>query len=96
MEDPLLLDSLSTENLEKFKLAMTKTVEQANLAAPPAQGIIIDAFITLPEISLNLVDTLEQLGPFGPGNPPLTFACRDLSIIKQTPLGRTGEHIQLF
>lgn len=88
--------SLSQENLEAFKFAMARTVEKAVIAAPPPQGIRIDGFITLPEITLDLVEALEQLGPFGPGNPSLTFACQDLSIIKKTCLGRAGEHIQLI
>jgi single-stranded-DNA-specific exonuclease len=47
-------------------------------------------------LSLDLVEDLERLAPFGPGNPPLTLVSKGLSLTSHTPVGRTGEHLQLI
>ena len=87
--------SLLTENLETFKAAITRIIEQSVTETPLTQAITIDAFINLPEITLEMVESLDKLAPFGPGNPPVIFGCRDLTILKKAPLGRDSEHIQL-
>jgi len=87
--------SILPENFEEFKAAITRIIAQTIAAAPLEQALTIDAFITFPEISLELAEALEKLAPFGPGNPPVTFASRGLTILKKAPLGRDSEHIQL-
>ena len=49
----------------------------------------------LSDLSLEFVDDLERLAPFGAGNPPLTLACRDLKLVSHTPIGRTKQHLRL-
>jgi single-stranded-DNA-specific exonuclease len=88
--------SLSVENLEKFRSAMEQTVDQLVLTAPLVENIQIDAFLNIPDISIEMIEQLNQLAPFGSGNPPLIFACRNLTIAKHTPIGRNGEHAQFF
>ena len=87
--------SMLPENFEPFKAVITRIIEQSVVEAPLVKAVTIDAFINLPDISLELVESLEKLAPFGPGNPPVTFACRGLTILKKAPLGRDSEHIQL-
>ncbi len=87
--------SVLPENFEEFKIVITRIVAQSAAAAPLEQAVSIDAFITLPEISLDLAESLEKLAPFGPGNPPVTFASRGLIILRKAPLGRDSDHIQL-
>lgn len=87
--------SLLAENFEEFKSAINRIIAQTVAVAPLEQALTIDAFITLPEINLELAEALEKLAPFGPGNPPVTFASRGLTILKKAPLGRDSEHIQL-
>ncbi len=87
--------SLPSENLEQFRFGMERTVEKAVITAPLMQTLAIDAFLTLPEITLDFVEQLERLSPFGAGNPPITFACENLTIQSKTALGRDGEHLRL-
>ncbi|HQP08979.1 MAG TPA: single-stranded-DNA-specific exonuclease RecJ, partial [Anaerolineaceae bacterium] len=68
--------SILPENFEEFKAAITRIIAQTVAAAPLEQALTIDAFIMFPEISLELAEALEKLAPFGPGNPPVTFASR--------------------
>jgi len=88
--------SLSSENLEKFRFAMEQTVDQLVLTTPLAENIQIDAFINLPDISIEMIEQLDQLSPFGSGNPPPIFACHNLTIVKHTSLGKNSEHAQFF
>jgi single-stranded-DNA-specific exonuclease len=57
--------------------------------------IQIDAWLPLNELSLDLADTLEQLAPFGAGNPPLTFASRNLQLKAVAKIGKAQEHLRL-
>jgi single-stranded-DNA-specific exonuclease len=41
------------------------------------------------------VDALERLAPFGPGNPALTLATRDVHIAVQRTLGRGEKHLRV-
>jgi single-stranded-DNA-specific exonuclease len=59
---------------------------------PPLQ---IDAYLPLEALTLDLVDDLERLAPFGPGNPALTLATRDLHIAAQRTLGRGEKHLRV-
>ncbi len=88
--------ALPHENLPAFQRGLSKAVEsmlgEAALEAPSLQ---IDAWMALEELSFDLAEAIEQLAPFGAGNPPLTFASRNLSLQKVAPIGRSGEHIRL-
>ncbi|MEN6434991.1 MAG: single-stranded-DNA-specific exonuclease RecJ [Anaerolineaceae bacterium] len=88
--------SLLPENLDSFRTAMEYTVDKMVLAAPLAENIQIDAIVTLPDITTEMIEQVDQLAPFGPGNPPLTFVCRNLTIAQKSPLGKNGEHAQFF
>jgi single-stranded-DNA-specific exonuclease len=61
-------------------------------AAPKLE---IDAYLALSDLSLALVEDLERLAPFGPGNPELVLASKNLTLKSHTPVGRNGEHRQL-
>ena len=55
----------------------------------------IDAWLDLPEISLDLAATLESLAPFGPGNNKITLATHNLALLSATKIGRNEEHLKL-
>lgn len=54
----------------------------------------IDGYLPLAELSPDFVTALERLAPFGPGNPPLVLVSRDLTVVRHSTIGRTGEHRQ--
>jgi single-stranded-DNA-specific exonuclease len=57
--------------------------------------LAIHGWVTLDELSVALVSELARLGPFGPGNPPLVLAARDLETIATRQLGRSGRHLRV-
>jgi single-stranded-DNA-specific exonuclease len=81
--------------LEVFRKSLSRSVAAVWDPATASAGLAIDAYVSLGELSLGLVDELERLAPFGRGNPPLQLATRDLRVDEDTVIGRDGEHRRL-
>lgn len=84
--------AIDPERIPEFRHALANTLaaQGVTLAEPPP--LLIDGYLGLAELSLAMVDDLERLAPFGPGNPPLTLGVRDLALRSYSALGRTQEH----
>jgi single-stranded-DNA-specific exonuclease len=91
--------AIDPERIPEFRRALSRTVlemlETAKDRQVPLGSLQIDGYLPLAGLSLDLVEELERLAPFGPGNPPLTLASTSLSLTGHSPIGRTGEHVQL-
>jgi single-stranded-DNA-specific exonuclease len=88
--------SLDPENLPAFSKRMLKTAEKMLAAAQREEPTLeIDAWLTLPELTLDLAAALEPLAPFGPGNPKLVLASQGLRLESTAPIGRNKEHLKL-
>jgi single-stranded-DNA-specific exonuclease len=86
--------SLDRERIPEFRAAFSRAVA-ATSQIVPEPVLKIDAYVDLPDLTLDLVAEIGRLAPFGPGNPPLTLAVRDLRLAGQAAIGRTGEHLRL-
>jgi len=87
--------SIKKELLPEFRIALGHTVESMLGTQLIERELEIDGFLSLSELSLALIDDLEQLAPFGPGNPPIALATRNLTLRSHAPLGKSGDHLQL-
>jgi len=88
--------ALPADKLADFRRGLGKAIErQLGEAARMEPTLQIDAWIPLGGISLELAAALEQLAPFGAGNPPLMLAARDLTLVSARPIGRAREHVRL-
>jgi single-stranded-DNA-specific exonuclease len=85
--------AIRPENIDAFRRGLSVAVEEAGL--PPKPGLHIDAYLPWEELSLDLAADLERLAPFGPGNPALVLASRDLRLANHARVGREGEHLLL-
>jgi single-stranded-DNA-specific exonuclease len=88
--------ALDASNLAAFRRKVCTDVERQFGEVTPEREIKIDAYIALEEISLDLVTDLEQLAPFGPGNPPVMLATRSLTVRESTPIGKNDEHLLIL
>ncbi len=86
---------LPADNLTEFRKELAKSVEQQLGKTQIEAEINIDTFINFEEITPSLVNQLEQLAPFGPGNESLTFATANLKLINKQPIGKNREHLRL-
>lgn len=55
----------------------------------------VDGELTLSQTSPELVRLLDNLSPFGIGNPKPSFISRDLAVLEDRPLGKDGSHRRL-
>jgi single-stranded-DNA-specific exonuclease len=88
--------SLAAENLSTLRRELSRAVEsQLEAAARPEAELVIDEFLNLDELSLDLAAQIEKLAPFGAGNPPLILATRNLELANSQTIGKTQEHVKL-
>jgi single-stranded-DNA-specific exonuclease len=87
--------SLQSDRIPEFRRGLSRAVGESAEDLAQMQFLEIDAEIPLSELSLQMVENLERLAPFGPGNPALTLYARGLTLLNTTPVGRSGDHLQL-
>ncbi len=89
--------SLDSENIAVFRRGLIRAVENALAASggPLEPTIQIEGDLRINQLSMDLIADLERLSPFGPGNPPLVFAIRDVSLASSARIGRGKDHLQL-
>jgi single-stranded-DNA-specific exonuclease len=86
---------IEPELIPRFRRGLSRAVAGLwdRSAQPP--GLLIDAYMPLDALSLELVAEIERLAPFGPGNPSLLLASRNLALLSRAILGRGEEHMRL-
>ncbi len=87
--------SVEPEQIAALRRALNRTVAAQLAAAGIEPALQIDGWVTLGDLTLDLVDDLERLAPFGAGNPPLTLAARDLSVKSRRTVGRGEDHVRI-
>lgn len=88
--------ALEPDKLPEFRKRLSKSLEAMLAERGEREGQIeIDAWLELGEANLELASQLESLAPFGPGNPKLVFASRNLELRSSTALGKNKEHLKL-
>jgi single-stranded-DNA-specific exonuclease len=88
--------SIDPERISHFRRALSHTVSEMVGEAREAPALRIASYLLLPQLSLGLVEELERLAPFGPGNPPPILATKRLELKSHSSVGRSGEHLQLI
>jgi single-stranded-DNA-specific exonuclease len=87
--------SIDSQLIPEFRTAVSRTVQEMGIGLQKEKDLEIDGYLTLPELSLELVEDLERLAPFGAGNPPLVFATRNVKLSGYMAVGRSGDHLLL-
>lgn len=88
--------TIDSQRIPDFRRALSRTVLDTLGQLELRPALQIAGYLSLGELSLDLVEQLERLAPFGPGNPPLTMASKGLSLQSHSTAGRNGEHLQLI
>ena len=87
--------SLHTRHLTDFRRGLSVALEGCLATAEKSLTITIDATVTLPELNRALLHTLQKLAPFGPGNPAVKMAVKDLTLGAESLFGRARTHRRL-
>src|SRR4030042_1158188 len=85
--------SIDQDRIPEFRKAISRTIQGMGVGVKTEKDLKIDGYLTLPELSLDLVEDLERLAPFGAGNPPLVMATRNLRLTGYAAVGRNDEHL---
>jgi single-stranded-DNA-specific exonuclease len=83
------------ENLAEFRRRLNMTVGRMLREEPFVPELAVDAYVDLSDVSIELVNELAKLGPFGNGNPELALVAREVEIASSATIGRTREHRRL-
>ncbi len=86
--------SLLPENVDRFRRELHRQVQLHRDETRPT-GLLIDAEVTLAELSLELTAQVQRLAPFGQGNPNPLFLSRRLTVVNDRRVGRDGSHRRL-
>ncbi len=87
--------SLPADDIPAFRRGLARAVKAQIGAAPPQPTLQIDGYVPFADLSLGFLADLERLAPFGPGNPSLILATRNVRVTAHRPLGRDGRHLLL-
>ena len=87
--------TLPTRNLPRLQQTLRElaTAQLAGVDLRP--HLDIDAEVTLPGLGGDTFSVMQQLAPFGRGNPVPTFLSRRVELMSCRPMGSGGEHLRL-
>ena len=84
--------SLNTDKIDDFRAAINAYAETLPLTVPTLN---IDFRINPRGMSVEMVDAIKILEPFGVGNPAPVFGLFEVTLDKITPIG-SGKHLKLL
>ena len=87
--------SVPTNNLSQFKQRLFKFAEDQLAGLDLRPHIDIDAEVPLSIFSQGAFGKIQQLAPFGRGNPLPTFVSRRVEAVDQRLVGSQSEHVRL-
>ncbi len=87
--------SLPENEIPEFRTRISRTLKAMISAQVVKTGLEIDAYVELPEVTLELVDEIQRMAPFGAGNPALVLASHQIQMVSATTVGRSQEHRRL-
>ena len=78
--------------LDLFREFVEKRVSKERKLEGP-RSLSMDGVLTLSAVGTELMDTFEQVGPYGPGNPSPRFAFANVRVVRADTVG-DGEHVR--
>ena len=85
--------ALNPNNLTDFRRGLSSALTDCRPALE--KTIKLDLMIQLPQISRELLTTIQRLAPFGAGNPAVRLGCTGLKVVDEAIFGRARNHKRL-
>jgi single-stranded-DNA-specific exonuclease len=85
--------SLYIEHIDRFRGRFSEALASMGVVGP--RPLVVDAAITLDQITLDLVNRLLRLAPFGEGNPQIVLMTQAVKLSHATIVGRDAVHRRL-
>lgn len=83
------------DHIDALKEALNAYAGTVLTAADLVPGTRIDIGLSLDEVTEHLAQELEQLAPFGAGNPTPVLAAEDVLVMSARAVGRQSDHLKM-
>ncbi|MFZ3172275.1 MAG: single-stranded-DNA-specific exonuclease RecJ [Carboxydocellales bacterium] len=87
--------TLTTGKLEGFRRAINELADGVLSEKQLQPQVRLDGVVAFSDLTLDLVNGLEQLQPFGHQNPGPILACREAKVVECKGVGKEGAHLKL-
>jgi single-stranded-DNA-specific exonuclease len=87
--------TLPAARVDRFRRLVSRSIVDRKGGDELTPTLQIDRYVSLDALTLDLADEVRRLAPFGPGNPPVTLACRNLRVEDATEIGASGGHLKV-
>lgn len=87
--------TLDTENLPKLKAHLEKEISQLKQTTDVKVELQIDTQIDLSEITVDVINEIKLLAPFGMDNPEPTFVIHEVQASSNRRIGQNKDHLKL-
>ena len=87
--------TIRTDRIEGFSLALEAEIGRVVSQPELIPSLNLDACLDLDDLNEKLVDDLERMAPFGPGNQEPVFLAERVGLISAQQVGRGGVHLRL-
>jgi single-stranded-DNA-specific exonuclease len=85
--------TIAEDNIPLFRERLGALVLERIGSEGFVRTLSVDGSVTLDELTLDLMEKIEKLGPFGQGNPEPRLGARDLSVVSSRIVG--NNHLKL-
>ena len=86
---------MPTKNLPRFKETLLDIATTQLDGVDLRSKLDIDAEVSLHALTGDTFQSIQQLAPFGRGNPVPAFLSRRVKVIERRTMGNSGEHMRL-
>jgi len=87
--------TLNAEHIDQFRALINIDYQNTYGKLVRQDELSIDAFYPFSSIDEALAEDIEKLAPFGPGNPRIVLASRQVKILKSSVIGKNKEHLKI-
>lgn len=86
--------TLGIKNIPSLREGLIESFRESDLKFQ--EEFFIDALVPIGDLDLNLQKDLEQMAPFGAGNPAPILMTANLAVKRILTIGKQGEHLKLI
>lgn len=87
--------TVKADQLDKLRTGLVQAAAEQSLSQLPKQQLEIAARINPDDVDLTLFSEIEQLAPFGTGNPRPQFLFADCQVADVKQIGKENAHLKL-
>ncbi|MEM8484413.1 MAG: single-stranded-DNA-specific exonuclease RecJ [Bacteroidota bacterium] len=88
--------ALPASDIERFRRGVSKAIVAQRNGKVPESVLDISLVLPISEITPKLADEVELMAPFGAGNPPVNYLCREVVVTADKLFGKDKSHRKLY